>query len=231
MTAPEVGVRVLRALWICNRRSAPESFDPQDMNGGTAPMLTKENLSPIEEFLGSKHENYFAIDGGHFPLKALAQGRKNGVIYDITLGVSQFAMPRSEIVFRNNYLDCNRIELGFATQEQHGPLARLMASVISDVANMPWIEHDILWHSHTFDSPNIKDFSQILLINPVYVKGLEHPQWRNFMGNRINLLWLVPITAEELSFLREKGIAELISICPEPQKLHIFDGKPKFILR
>lgn len=330
MTAPETGVKLLKALWVCNRRPAPEVFDPQCMKDGKAPMLAKENLSPIhpaagitlnpdklscywydsgdsaaifyggkllcaippyaglhdfpgfsvfakgqtryawgmpqtpdfaerakglktfwenieaddswpeiqdeclrviEEFYGSRHEKYYAIDGGNFPPKALAQGRKNGVVYGITLGVSQFAMPRSEMVFGSHYNDCNRIELGFAAQERHEPLTQMMFSVMSDVANMPWNEHDFLWHGHTFDFPNIKGFSQILLINPAYIEGMECPQWRRFLGNRVNLLWLVPITAEEFKALSENGIAEMIKICAEPQKLHIFDGRPKFLLR
>ncbi len=107
----------------------------------------------------------------------------------------------------------------------------MMFSVMSDVANMPWNEHNFLWHGHTFDFPNIKGFSQILLINPAYIEGMECPQWRRFLGNRVNLLWLVPITAEEFKALSENGIAEMIKICAEPQKLHIFDGRPKFLLR
>ena len=46
----------------------------------------------------------------------------------------------------------------------------------------------------------------------------------------VNLLWLVPITSDEFAALREIGIAELLKKCPDPQHLHIFDGKPKFSL-
>ena len=330
MTAPETGVKLLRALWICNRRPAPEVFDPESMKGGKAPMLCRENLAPIhpavgislnparlscswydtgtavavyygekllcaippiaglhdfpgfsvfakgqtryawgmpednafaerakglkgfwdniqaddawpeirdenirvlEEFYGAPHEKYYAIDGGKFPLKALAQGRKNGTVYGITLGVSQFAMPRSEAVFGSHYYDCNRIELGFAAQERHEPIMQMMYSVISDVATIPWKEMDFLWHGHTFDFPNIKGFSQMLLLNPAYIEGMECPQWRKFLGNRVNLLWLVSITAQEFDLLHEIGIAELIKRSPAPQRLHIFDGSPKFLVQ
>ena len=330
MTAPETGVKLLRALWVCNRNPAPETFDPECMKGGKAPMLCKENLAPIhpaagitlnpdklscswydtgdaaaifygnrllcaippiaglhdfpgfsvfakgqtryawgfpdnpafeqrakslstfwknieaddswpeiqeeclrviEEFYGGQHERYYAIDGGKFPTKALAQGRKNGVVYGITLGVSQFAMPRSEIVFGSHYKDCNRIELGFATLERHEPMTQMMFSLMSDVARMPWVERDFIWHGHTFDFANIRGFSQMLMINPVYIEGMECPKWRKFIGNRVNQLWLVPITAQEFELLHEIGIAELIKRCPDPTHLHIFDVKPKFILQ
>lgn len=110
------------------------------------------------------------------------------------------------------------------------PLTQMMFSVMSDVANMPWNELNFLWHGHTFDFPNIKGFSQIVLINPVYIEGMECPKWRKFIGNRVNLLWLVPITAQEFAALGEMGIAELLKKCPDPQHLHIFDGRPKFSL-
>ncbi|EWM53186.1 suppressor of fused domain protein [Ruminococcus flavefaciens] len=329
MTSPETGVNILRALWICNRRPAPDTFDPESMAGGKAPMMPKSNLAPlhpatgldmypekisccwfdsgngvaifyagrllcaippyaglhdfpgfslfakgqtryawempadknfeerckglatfwdkiqsddswpeiqeenlrvIEQFYGGEHEKYYAIDGGKFPLKALAQGRKNGVLYGITLGVSQFAMPRAEAVFGSHYVECNRIELGFAAQQNHEPLMQMMFSVMSDVARMPWTERDFLWHGHTFDFTNIRGFSAIVLINPAYIQGMECPQWRRFIGNRVNMLWLVPITAQELEYLRENGIAEMLKRCPDVTHLHIFEGRPKFSL-
>lgn len=199
------------------------------INSNPWPEIQKKHMDAIESFFGSKHEKYYAIDGGHFPAKAVAQGRRDGVIYGISLGVSKFPMPKIELTFADSSPKFCRTELGYAVTENHAPLCEMLTSTISSAANIPWEEISWLGHGHSFDFTNIKGFSAIILINAFQVEGLEAPKYPGFFGSKINLMWLVPITAEELNFLRENGIEKLLKLCRDITRVHIFDGRPKFI--
>ena len=200
-------------------------------NENTWKKLEQDYLAVTDNFFGSPHTKCIPSGTERFPNRSIAQGRKAHNLYNITLGVSQFAMPEVAQAFGNDCKDQSRIELAFATIDKHDALLDLMAMVMKDVADMPWDERSFLWHGHTFDFPNIKGFAAMLFINPIYISGMESPQWRSFAGGKVNTLWLVPITALELNYLREKGIEELIKKCSAPELIHIFDGMPKFMPR
>lgn len=51
------------------------------------PDFQDSHMKTLEAFMG-QHEQYFAIDGGKFPPRALVTGEKNGIKYGITLGMS-----------------------------------------------------------------------------------------------------------------------------------------------
>ena len=90
-----------RALWAF--------FDDEDFWD----RVQEFHLSALNRFFG-KEEKYYAIDGGQFPPKALVQGRKDGILYGITLGVSMIPMPKVEMYYQEEYKDFRRMELGFA---------------------------------------------------------------------------------------------------------------------
>ena len=198
-------------------------------NENTWKQLEQDYLAVADNFFGSPHTKCTPIGTGKFPNRSLAQGKKGNMIFNITLGVSQFAMPTVAQAFGNDCRDQSRIELAFATIDKHEQLLELMAMVMKDVADMPWDERSFLWHGHTFDFRNISNFAAMLFINPIYIEGMECPQWRSFAGGKVNTLWLVPITAAELNYLRENGIDALVKRCRTPQLMHIFAGMPKFM--
>ena len=79
--------------------------------------VQESHLKTLDNFFGA-YEKYYAIDGGNFPPKALITGRKDGVIYGITAGVSMIPMPKVEMSYQDNYTEYRRMELGFACTEE-----------------------------------------------------------------------------------------------------------------
>lgn len=191
--------------------------------------LEQDYLAEADNFFGSPHTDIKPLASEKFPHRSLAQGKRNNMLFNITLGVSQYAMPAVAKEFGNNCADQSRIELAFATIDKHFQLLDLMAAVMKDIADIPWEERSFLWHGHTIDFPNIRSFAALLLINPIFIDGMEEPHWRSFSGGRVNTLWLIPINASELQFLRDKGIDALVKRCPAPKLMHIFSGMPKFM--
>lgn len=189
--------------------------------------VQSEHLTALENFFG-KHEKYYAIDGGKFPPKALVTGIKDETVYGITAGVSLIPMPQVEMYFQDETPDNRRIEFGFAVCEQHRALSEMMYSVMSSLSAYPWQEVTFFAHGHTIPFNRIKGYSALLFVNPK-LTGAEKPEYKPFMGDEINLLWIVPITEEEYSFATESGSEQLIAKAADLKRIHIFDGSPKFI--
>ncbi|MBO4408693.1 MAG: suppressor of fused domain protein [Clostridiales bacterium] len=166
-------------------------------------------LDALEKFFG-KHEKYYAIDGNEFPPKALVQGRKDGVIYGITLGVSMIPMPKVEMYYHEDYKDYRRMELGFACSERHEPLAKNFYSTISSLAAYPWRNLTFFGHGHTVPFRNIKGMDYLLFLNSGMLSGIEAPVYDDFMDEKINLLWVKPITADEQKEIADNGIEEYL---------------------
>ena len=167
------------------------------------------HMEVLEDFFG-EHEKYYAIDGGDFPPKALVQGRKDGLLYGITLGVSMIPMPKVEMGYHDDYLDFRRMELAFACKECHAPLMEGMASTISWLAAYPWQDLTFLGHGHTIPFKNIKGFDYILFLNSRMLPQIPAPAYPEFMDEKVNLLWLKPITAAEQKEIADKGVAEYL---------------------
>lgn len=212
-----------------NRVRTCKSFWEIIQKEDTWKKLEQDYLAVTDSFFGSPHTAAKPIGSDRFPNRTLVQGKRNNMVFNITVGVSQYAMPKIAHAFGNNCADQSRIELAFGTIERHIQLLDLMGMVMKDLADMPWDERSFLWHGHTIDFPNIRGFAALMFVNPVYIEGMEEPQWRSFAGGRVNTLWIVPITAEEFRLKVEKGVEELFKICPAPKITHIFDGMPKFI--
>lgn len=167
------------------------------------------HIDAIERFFG-KHEKYYAIDGNEFPPKALVQGRKDGVIYGITLGVSMIPMPKVEMYYQEEYKDYRRIELGFACAERHEPLVKHIYSTISSLAAYPWENLTFFGHGHTVPFGNIKGMDYLLFLNARMLPGAVSPEYDDFMDEKVNLLWVKPITAAEQKLIADNGVQEYL---------------------
>ena len=190
------------------------------------PVVQDANMNVLEQFFGA-HEKYFAIDGGKFPPKALVTGNRDGKSYGITAGVSLIPMPQVEL-YVDEVQKHRRIELGMAVVEEHKGLIEHMGPIISVMASFPWNEITFFAHGHTLPYKNISGFEALLFINPKMVPGLEMPQYKEFMGDDINLLWVVPITAQEYTSTMNNGVESLLRNAKNLQTIHVFDGTPKF---
>ena len=191
------------------------------------PEVQTAHMEALEQFFG-KHERYFAIDGGKFPPKALVSGTREGVVYGITAGVSLIPMPKVE-QYVEEVNKHHRIELGFATIEQYRSLCDFFYSTMSSLAAYPWKEITFFAHGHTVPYRGIKGFEALLFINPRMIPELEQPAYKDFVDDDMSLLWLMPITAQEYELAVNEGSEALIKCATDLKRVHIFEGKPKFI--
>ncbi len=186
-----------------------------------------EHIRVLESFFG-KHEKYYAIDGGKFPPKALLRGTKNDITYGITAGVSLLPMPKAEMYFQEEVNKYRRIELGFACDVKYDKLCELMCSMLSSLSRFPWGERTFLANGHTIPFKNIKGYEALLFVNPKNVVGVESPEYKTFMDDEINILWVVPITEKEYKFVMDTDIDEMLKHAVDIKSLNVFDGKGKF---
>lgn len=184
-------------------------------------------LAALEAFFGV-YEKYYAIDGGEFPPKALVRGSKDGVVYGITAGVSLIPMPNVEMVYGDGFREYRRMELGFAVTAENEGLCNSAFSFMSGLSAFPWREDTFLAHGHTVPINFIKGFEAVLFIDPKKLSGVETPDYKKCMGEKINLLWIVPITGEEYRFITEHDVDENLSYARDIERIHIFDGENKF---
>ena len=180
------------------------------------------HINTLNRFWG-KEEKYYAIDGGEFPPKALAQGRKGDTLYAITLGVSMIPMPKVEMSYEDNYKDFRRMELGFACSGRCGALLESLIPAMSGLAQFPWSEITFLGHGHTIPFDSIKGYDFLLFLNDRRLGNTDAPHYDDFMGEKVNLLWIVPITRKDQKFIVDNGVEEYLK-GKDSSKIIVFDG-------
>lgn len=166
------------------------------------------HLDVLQKFMG-KHEEYYAIDQDKFPPKAMVTGKKDDTYYAFTLGVSMFPMPTVEMAYGDDYMDHRRIELGFFSNDK-----KVVDNVLSGIAFLgllPWEGLTFLGHGHTLQYNKIPGYDHLLMLDASVMKDIDHPVYPDFMGEKINLLWLKLITDEEYDFIVDKGVDEYLS--------------------
>lgn len=187
------------------------------------------HMKVLEDFFG-QYEQYYAIDGGEFPPKALVSGIRDGVQYGITAGVSLLPMPQVEQYFQEETPDFRRIELGFAASEAQSGVCMKMYAYISSISRIPWRDISFLGHGHTIPLPSggIEGFSAVWLLDSRLLPQIDAPVYPDFMGDKINLLWLVPLKEEEFVKIKEIGTEEALKLLAGQEKeLPVFDGAGK----
>jgi len=201
------------------------------MEGGYWKELQEQRLAAMEEFFGT-HEQYYAIDGGHFPTKALVTGRRDGVRYAFTLGVSALCQPVVEQYWPNDDPALRRrIELAFAAREDI-PEERWMAALgrVSGFTGLPWREIACLGHGHTISmGDSLPGFPAVLLVDARRLPEAAAPEFPPFLGEPVTLLWVVPITQAEYDVAVQSQEAVLPMLCRgDPAEMAVFTGEGKF---
>ena len=181
----------------------------------------------VEGFL-DKTEKYLGIDGKKFPPKALISGVKAGVHYAVTAGVSLLPMPQVEQYFQEEASDFRRIELGFAASEGQRDVLARMYSYIAAVSRLPWQEISFLGHGHTIPCDAIEGFCAVWLLNSRLLPQIAGPVYPDFMGDKINLLWMIPLREDEFRKLKEMGTEDVLKrLEGRVEELSVFDGEGK----
>ena len=195
------------------------------MEGDFWPGFQDSQINTLETFFG-KHEQYFAIDGGRFPPRALVTGEKNGVKYGITLGMSLLRQPMVESFYQERTADFSRSELGFACTKEQEAIFMPVLQQIADAASLPWNRITSLGHGHTIPLDGVEGFPAMWLLNDNLLTPGDSPRYEDAFGERVNLLWLVPVTQEEYSFLLEFDMEKVFAL-RLPGEMTIFDGNAK----
>jgi len=195
--------------------------------------LQEERLAALEAFFGGPHEQYYAIDGGHFPTKALVTGRRDGVRYGFTLGVSALCQPVVEQYWpHDDPAQRRRIELAFAAREDI-PEERWMAALgrLSGCTGLPWREITCLGHGHTVSFGDaLPGFAAILLVDSRRLPEAPAPEFQPFMDEPVTLLWAVPITQAEYDVAVQSQEAVLPMLYQgDPAEMAVFTGEGKFL--
>lgn len=196
------------------------------MEGDFWPALQDSQVNTLEAFFG-QHEQYFAIDGGQFPPRALVTGEKDGVNYGITLGMSLLRQPMVESFYQEKTPDFSRVELGFACAKEHEAVFMPVLQQIAGAASIPWRKITSLGHGHTIKLSGIEGFPAVWLLNDHLLKPGDSLKYEDAFGERVNLLWLVPITQEEYDFLLGFDMEKRLFSHQFSREMIVFDGSAK----
>ncbi len=165
-------------------------------------------MTPIEETLGA-HSNYYAIDGGDWPPKALIRIPYHEGIVLVTIGMSARPQPNVELVTDSPEL-WSRIELGVVLPGSWSKDAvNRFATYLSGQSGYPWSKFSWLGPGHTFPCDS--------WLNPKYTMALlsyDHPavpaiDFEPLFDDPINVLWFLPITDEERTLAMNEGSERL----------------------
>lgn len=186
----------------------------------------KFHLNALDAFYG-KHTQYYAIDDGEFPPRAVIEGTKNGIVYGMTAGISTFKQPQIEMYVRDAERH-RRIEFGFAADAAHSAVKTEAYNCFMSIGKAIHREMIFFAHGHTNTWKGIPGFAAFLFLNPKAIRGLESPAYPDYMGDPVNLLWAIPITQSEYDFAVRNSTEALLKRAKNLSRIHIFDGTPKF---
>jgi len=186
------------------------------------------HLKVCDAFFGSEHTGYYAIDDRKFPMRAVIEGKKNGVTYGITAFLSNFTQPVIERYVQDAQQH-RRIEFGFAAVDALADSVKMEAyNCFMSLAKYIYADGTFFTHGHTNTWEGIPGCHAFLFLNPRAISGMESPVFKNIGNDPVNLLWAVPITKEEYDFTVEYGVNKLLARAKDLSCVHIFDGRPKF---
>ncbi|NOU56944.1 suppressor of fused domain protein [Brevibacillus borstelensis] len=205
--------------------SAKQFWQSWDANPWTH--LQQQYLDAITRELGPI-DNYYAIDGGHWPPKAMVKIVKEEITYVVTLGVSILPQPKVE-QYTETPEQLRRFELAFACEtEWLAKNEKQMLQYISGQTSLPWSSLTFFARGHTIPCREIgqihERFTSVLLAQPANAPAISFPD----MGeDPVNLLWMIPITDEERQFAENHGSEALIQRSAGKDLL-VFNGECKF---
>ena len=213
---------------MLDRAFRGDLFWEKTIDGSYWKQTQQLHIQADERFFGP-HTQYYAIDGGKFPPRAVIEGRKDGIVYGFTAGISHFMQPMIEMYVRNPQ-EHRRIEFGFAAEEAVSDVKIQAYNCFMSLAQC--IHRDLCFfaHGHTNTWSGIPGFYAFLFVNARALRGIPAPQYPPVEGDPVNLLWAVPVTKEEYDFVVKTNINELMKHAKDITRVHIFDGKPKFAL-
>ena len=111
--------------------------------------LFRDERSQLLESYFGQHKNYYAIDRGEWPIKAMARYEIGDITYLVTIGVSIIPQPTVDL-YTETPEDFRRFELGLAIKTDE--LMKKEMTILefcSMVTRIPWDNIAWLGHGHT----------------------------------------------------------------------------------
>jgi hypothetical protein len=176
--------------------------------GGPWAQVQEELMEAYEQQLGT-YSNYYAIDGGQWPPKALLRIPIKDAVALVTAGMCIRPQPSVEM-YVEDARPYRRIELGMCLDSAFpDEVVRSCMEYLSGQSNYPWNRYTWLGHGHTFPcdvippGPNGEQFPFVLLQRESPASpAIALPEYR---GDPVHLLWMVPITDRERDFAESHG--------------------------
>jgi hypothetical protein len=199
---------------LIGRFREAESYWRQWEDANPWPSVQDALLSGVESALG-RHANYYAIDGGQWPPKAIVRIPRPDSVVLVTIGVSLRPQPSVEMATEKPEL-LRRIELGVVLPARWPDDAvKRFASYISGQSGLPWNKYTWLGPGHTIPCDSWQnrsfDFALLQLDHPAAPTPTLEPQF----GDPVNILWFVPISAAERQAAMDHGSERLTQALPQ----------------
>ncbi len=171
----------------------------------------EEPWSPIQEALCSRvenclgrHSNYYAIDGGVWPPKAILRiPRADGVAL-MTIGLSIRPQPQIEMHLEDPTA-ARRIEFGvLLPADWPDEAVKRFASYLSAQSTLPWSKYTWLGHGHTIpcDCWRTRTFTAAVLATSH--PAVPTPDLGKQFGDPACVLWFLPLSERE----RQRAMAD-----------------------
>ncbi|MCB1176776.1 MAG: suppressor of fused domain protein [Leptospiraceae bacterium] len=186
--------------------------------------IQKLRLDYLEKHLGP-HQKYWSADGGKFPQLAIVKFTPDfspNIVFYSTIGMSAQNMPSVEL-FHRDYLDYSRVELIFAHKiSDQDNTETWVPHVIGEIIKFPWMMdkwfgegHNITLSRRDPDALYL-NFTNLLISSqlPSY-NGISLPCKEELIsenGKKINFLYLLPITEEEVFLMKQEGASSLLNL-------------------
>lgn len=165
------------------------------------------------------HSKYFAIDNGEWPPRAMVLIEKEDYNQLVTLGISLRPQPSVESYFEE-YEEHNRFEFAWTLSKEFSfEEIKQFGSYISGQATMPWNLNTWLGNGHTIGCDVVDGFNSVLLTHQM--PSIKVKDLGCFRSSKINLLYLVPLTREELEFAMNNSSEQLLPQLSEKGIDHI----------
>ncbi|PKH20948.1 Suppressor of fused protein (SUFU) [Enterobacterales bacterium CwR94] len=163
--------------------------------------LQRDMISCYERHYGNAL-NYYTIDQGRWPPMAISQHLHQGVWYFLTLGMSIRPMPAVDYRLPEEAPRLRRAEVAMAidaqimTQEN----ALRMATALAEFAHFPWQHFDWLQEGSVLTSELCPVGFEGFALSHELADDKGQIVLPKVEGDRLQLLWSTPITANELHY-------------------------------
>ena len=160
------------------------------------------------------HSNYYALDEGTWPPKALVRIPRDDAEILLTLGVSICPQPNVESESGDRKA-LRRIELGTVVPlSWENTAVEAFARYMSGLSGYPWARFTWLGAGHTTDCDVWRDKSYTSSLLWPNHPAVQHVRLNPQFGDPTRVLWILPITDKERKLASRRGAEVLVNQLP-----------------